>query len=132
MELCTSLINMVLQSAIKAIMLFTFHAKVFSLILFISSFVKNVSVVAVWGRTPLDVHLAIKGLLQRVLVELIHLVRAQTLLHIAFTNLSSAISIWTDERAFSLVNISLQKVIKAFLMKHMSTRCQGNDFCSLV
>ena len=132
MELFTSQINMVLHSAIEAIMLFAFHAKVFSLILFSDSLVKNESIVAIWSRAPLDVHLAIKGLLQRVLVVLIHLVRAQTLLHIAFTNLSSAISVWTDEGTFSLVNFSFQKVIEAFLMKHMCTRCQRNDFLALV
>ena len=70
---------MVLNSASEAVMLFAFHTKVFSLIL-CSALVKNESVVAIRGRAPLNIHLAIKGLLKRVLVILVHLLRTQTLL----------------------------------------------------
>lgn len=115
---------MVPRSAAETVMLFAFHAKIFTLILCSSSFVKDESVVAIRGWTPLDVHLAIKCLLKWVLVILIHLVRAQTLLHVTFTNLPSALSIWTDQGAFSLIDVRLQKVIEAFLMKHVSTTCQ--------
>jgi len=119
---------MVLHSAAETVMLFAFHTKVFSLILCSCSFIKNESVVAIRGRAPLNIHLAIKGLLKRVLVILVHLVRAQTLPHVTFAYLSSAVSIRTDKGAFGLIDIRLQRVIEAFLMKHMPTSSQCYDF----
>ena len=120
---------MVLNSATETIMLFAFHTKVFSLII-CSPLFKNESVVAIRGRAPLNIHLAIKGLLKRILVVLVHLVRTQTLLKVTFTDLSSTVCIRTYKWAFGLINVRLQRVIEAFLMKHVSTSSQCYDLIS--
>ena len=117
---------MVLRSAIEAIVFFAFYAKVFSIVLL--PFVNDESVIAIRGRAPLDIHLAIKGLLKRILVELIDLICAHALLHVAFTNLFSALIVGADQWAFGLVNVRLQKVVKAFLVKHVSTTSQRYNF----